>query len=249
MSWLLEFLERLGTGMTIFFYEAGNPKSEEEVRKIAQEQSRNNFMLFPRPIGLEKQGAGVERVEVSAKGSEVLFKLVNDYFDSYIRSFILGQTLSSQAQSTGLGSAVAEFHQKTLYRILKYDAINLQETLTKDFVGVLLKYNRPNLPERCIKLIFDLDHPQPKELLECAKLFQQMGGDLDMDQVRSSTGFTKPKRGAPTLKGHDYIVSAQTAPPPGSNPFSKEAFGEKSKDTDGGKDKMPPTGHDNTGGA
>lgn len=246
MSWLLEFLERIGTGLTIFFFEAGNPQSEAEVRRIAEEQSRNNFILFPRAIGQEKQGAGIDRVEVKTNGAEALIMLINEYFDRQIRSYILGQTLSSQAQSTGLGSEVAVFHQKTLYRILKYDAINLQETLSRDFVEVLRKYNYPALPANCIKLVFDLDRPQSKEYIEAAKTFQQMGGELDEDEVRSVMGFTRPQLGARTLKPHDFVIQEPTAqdnnPPfgkkPGENPFPEKG-GEEKKDDKSTDDVNP----------
>ena len=238
MSWLLEFLERLGTGLTIFFYEAGNPRSEEEVRRIAEQQSRNHYMLFPRPIGMEKAGAGVERVEVKASGATMLVDLVTNYFDRQIRSFILGQTLSSQAQSTGLGSEVAKFHMLTLHRILKYDAINLQETLTRDLVGVLQKYNYPNLPPRCIKFVFDLDHPFPKDALDAAMHFQQMGGDLDEDEVRSWMGLARPKPGAPILEGHQFVVTATPPEAPDAGEPGKPKPATEGRSSRGKKAKL-----------
>jgi hypothetical protein len=35
-AWLTDFLERQGTGLTVFYYEAGNPASEAAAQKAAQ---------------------------------------------------------------------------------------------------------------------------------------------------------------------------------------------------------------------
>ena len=137
LAWLMEFLERVGAGgLTIYYYESGNQESLAEVRDAAEKQKTNNAILFPRYID-GKGGPAVERIEPSEAGASMLLQLVTEYFDSVVRRVILGQNLSSSSASTGLGSGVADFQAETLNDIIKYDARNLEETLTRDFVATI----------------------------------------------------------------------------------------------------------------
>src|SRR5258708_6969725 len=78
LAFLLDFLERVGAGgFTIYYYEAGNDKSRSEVSASAAEQFRNNTILFPRyRAGGKDSGPGIERIEASQAGSELLRVLV-----------------------------------------------------------------------------------------------------------------------------------------------------------------------------
>lgn len=78
-------------------------------------------------------------------------------------------------------------------RMVRYDAMNLQETLTHDLVKVLQKYNFPGLPQ--IKFVFDIDKPNAVETLQAAQAFYQMGGTLDEDELRAVLGLSRPQPG------------------------------------------------------
>lgn len=197
MAWLMEFLERVGAGgLTIYYYETGNQASLAEVQDAAEKQKNNNAILFPRYTD-GKSGPGIERIEPSEAGAQLLFSLMNDYFDRNIRRFILGQSLSSEAGGTGLGSGVAEFQQQTLNDILKYDARNLQESLTRDFVATVSRHIDPG---RAVPwFAFDVDRPNAAEHLQAAQALFEMGADLDEDDLRGVLGLEKPRPGAQIL--------------------------------------------------
>jgi hypothetical protein len=207
---MMDFLERVGAGgLTVYYYEHGNPQSEAEVTKAAEAQFRNNFILFPRYRDASTGGPGIERIEPSQAGAQLLASLVTDYFDARIRSFILGQTQVRDAAGAGLGSGVSDFLEGNLGRLIKYDAINLQETLTADLVAVLQRYMYPDLPP--IRFVHDLDKPNAVETLQAAQAFYEMGGTLDEDQLRSILGLEKPQ------PGHSMLSQQQTLSPTAMN--------------------------------
>jgi hypothetical protein len=206
LAWLMQFLERVGKGgVWVFYFESGNDASLREVKKFAQEANNNTAFLFPRYAD-GKAGPGVERLEPVMAGVEILYKLITEYFDEVIRRLILGQSLSADTAGTGLGSGVAAFHQETLNRILKYDARNLQETLTRDFVSVISRHIDPS--RRTPRWVFEVDKPNAAEHLEAAGRFFEMGGILDEDNLRSILGLPKPKPGNKTLSRAQSALEA-----------------------------------------
>jgi hypothetical protein len=203
---MMDFLERIGSGgLTIFYYEHGNPQSESEVNKAAESQFRNNYLLFPRYRDSTTGGPGVERIEPSQAGSQLLATLITEYFDARIRSFIQGQTQLRDAAGAGLGSGVSEYLEGNLGRLIKYDAVNLQETLTQELVAVLQKYMYPDLPP--IRFQFDIDKPNSLEVLQSASSFFEMGGSIDEDSLREIIGLEKPQ------PGHAMLSQQQTLSP------------------------------------
>ena len=210
-GFLMDYLERVGAGgFTIYYYEMGNAQSEQEVRKQAEEQFRNNAILFPRYKDGSTGGPGVERIEPSLAGAQLLQSLVMTYFDDLLRHYILGQTLTTQAEATGMGSEVAGLHGDTFARIIKYDAINLAESLTSDFVAVFQRYLFPDVPP--IKWVFDVDKPNAGEVLEASSAFYEMGGTVDEDELRSVIGLSKPQPGHSMLAKMPPLSPAAVGP-------------------------------------
>ena len=199
-SWMMQYLQRVGAGgFTIYFYEMGNPQSKQEVQSAAQEQFQDNTILFPRYRDNTTGGPGIQRVEPSTAGAQLLQSLITGYFDEVIRRFILGQNLTREVGSGGLGSKTGELDEATTNRIIKYDAVGLQETITTDLVCPLTRYNHPQVPERAVRFVFDVDKPNVAEILESAEVFYNLGGTLDEDELRSVTGLAKPAPGKSML--------------------------------------------------
>lgn len=200
LGFLMDYLERVGAGgFLIYFYEAGNVESENEVREIAEKQDRNLAILFPRYRGEpENSGPGVQHIQPSNSGANLLAQLVTDYFDNVIRRYILGQSLTSEAHATGLGSGIADLHADTFARIVKYDATTLAETITEELLAVLQRYNYPHVRGK-IWFRFDTDRPNAAELLEAAKVFWEMGGTVAEDEIRDLIGLGEPSPDEPIL--------------------------------------------------
>ncbi len=189
MGQLVDYLQRVASGYTIYYYEMGNDASLAEVAELAAKHVGGNAILFPRKT--DGSGPKVERMEPSQAGAELFRSLITTYFDEVMEQFIRYQTLTSGTGSTGMGSGVAEAHQSTEERIISYDAIALAETLTTDLVAPLCRWNHEGVP--CPKLVFDVEKPNVSQYMEGVQMYWEMGGTVDGDDVRSVLGIPRPE--------------------------------------------------------
>jgi hypothetical protein len=227
MQYLMDYLERVGSGgVTVYYYEAGNPQSLEEVRQAAENQFKNNTILFPRYRESPNTGPGIDRFEPSQGGVQLVQQLVTQYFDDVMRKFILGQDLTATAEPTGLGSGVAALHGQTFSRIISYDAISLAESLTQDLVRPMQRFmGKAHLPP--CRFVFEVDAPNTSTILGAAQAFYQMGGSVDEESLREALGLPSPEPGKPILSQQQQMSpqAAGTIPagvpmqgPPGPDP-------------------------------
>jgi hypothetical protein len=198
LAWVMEYLERVGAGgLTIYYYEAGNPQSLAEVKAAAEAQLNNNCLLFPRYRDNKGLGPGIDRLDPSNSGVQLIINLVNEYFDLIITHYIMGQTLSSQAGATGLGSGVAELHGDTKGERIKYICGDLDDTLTEQWIAVLNKYNCPGNP--CPRYVSEVDKPNVAEYMDGVAQYVGLGGEVDAEATRSMLALPPPRPGRPIL--------------------------------------------------
>lgn len=236
-SWMTDFMERVGLGMTIYYYEAGNKAAQNEAARIAKQQGRNTWVVWPREPGQSGAVKGVERTEPSTSGADFIVKLM-EYFDKKIERKIIGQSMSSGADNeSGLGgSGRAAFAKDTKYHILRHDARKLQSTLTRDFIRPMQRWNCPEA-KYPIRWVFDIDTPDPVAKLDAVKSAWEIGVSFDEDEARGLTGMKKPEGDAVVLKNPQIAAAAQQAqgvapeqpaaagPSPATQLFGKPLFG------------------------
>jgi hypothetical protein len=99
LRWLMEFLERSAFGIELWYYPTGNTTARQEMLRAATERVgvAKNVLLIPRPPGAEGAVYGVERIEPSLAGAQVLREVLSEYFGHQIKRYILGQTLTTEA--------------------------------------------------------------------------------------------------------------------------------------------------------
>ena len=143
MAFLMEFLERMSGGIQIWKYPQGNKQALDEVRTAAENYNsgQEHALLVPVPMGENGTQYGVDVVEPGFQGIETLQNLLTTYFNHRIKRYCLGQVLSSEAESTGLGSGVADLHTDTLLQIIKSDATMHEESLTTETGETIVKIN------------------------------------------------------------------------------------------------------------
>ena len=199
-KWLMSHLEEIAAGgLTIYFYDQANPQSEAKVRELANAQSFENRILWPMPLSTGQTYDPIQRIEASSTGVQNLLQVIDEYFGRQFKEYIEGQSLTSEAHGTGLGSGVADAHEETFHKIVRYDAINLQECLTRDLLDVLVKYNYPELPFK-LRFKIAVDRPEPKEFMESVKLAFDMGLALDAEEVYANLGLSKPDANSEILQ-------------------------------------------------
>ncbi len=243
LQWVMEFAERFALGIQLWYYEAGNPESEKEVRTAAEEFSNENIIIFPRPIGEEKQGAGYERIEPGMGGTQFFKDLLDDYFGKQIKLMIIGQELTSDTASTGLGSGVAKEHRNTFQQIVRFDSQNLAETITNEYLRVLAEYNYPGI-SWTPRYEFVLEEIDPKRVMESIQMYLEMGGAVSDDEVRSVAGLKKPEKGEKTLGQVPSTFNSNgqipnQAPPPQPLEQIQEQIPRNGQNAAGSRDGMP----------
>lgn len=212
MSYILDFLERTGQGFTIYYFDPGNPQDQSRAIKVAKEQGRNTWIVWPRFPGDKEAQKGVERIEPNLAGAQALKDLMG-YYDAIIERFIVGQSMSSGSDNeSGLGgSGRANFAKQTKQYIITHDCLKLSGTLSKDLVMTLCRQNRANCEaiygkplDFSVRHRFDIDADDPKAQMEGAKTLWEMGVSLKEDEVRALAGLEKPS-------GDDAVIKNQTA--------------------------------------
>lgn len=143
MAFMMSYVERMAGGITIWKYPQGNQQAEAETKAAAENYNsgQEHALLVPVPLGEDGNQYGVEVMEPGFQGIEILQNLIKDYFGNRIKRFILGQVLSSEAESTGMGSGVADLHLDTLLQIIKSDATAHEETLSSELLEAIIKSN------------------------------------------------------------------------------------------------------------
>jgi len=224
---LMNYIQRFANGITIFYYNASDPAAKREAEAAARQQFSSTALLYPRWNSENPDTNKVERLEVGTASPALLQNLVTEYFDNIMVQFILGQTLSSSAESTGLGSGVADLHGDTLAEIIKYDAVDLAETIQTNLVNVFYAYNAPGIEPG--KFEFEIDSPNSEELMQYGNQLYQWGVPLDEDQAYKISQWSKPKPGGGVIsnmgtmqpsaigqapQGVPVMGASQGAPPP-----------------------------------
>lgn len=210
LAFLMEYLERSAGGIELWKYPAGNTKAKAEVEEAAKKRvgAGHNLMLVPMPAGEDGYQYGVEVIEPGMAGIETLRSILSDYFGHRIKRYVLGQVLSSEAEATGLGSGVAELHLDTLMQIIRYDAQNLEETITFELLRPLMQFNFPRATNLNLQFRIDTESPDVEKKLQAWARAYEMGCRLKERDVMDMIGAAMPgpddrvlERPEPTQEG------------------------------------------------
>jgi hypothetical protein len=206
LAWLMEFLERSAFGIEIWYYPWGSPKAREDTRKAAEERigQGRNIILVPKPMGEDGMSYGVERIEPGMQGAEILKEILSDFFGHQIKRYILGQTLTTEAGSTGLGSNLASIHLDTYLQIIHYDAGNLDETMTEDVVQPLQLFNFPKYAHLAMRFKTATDAPDVESKLKAWREAFDMGCKLRERDVMDLIGADMPEEGEEALQNPQF---------------------------------------------
>jgi phage gp29-like protein len=195
MAWLVEFAERVGTGITYYKYLASNPESMLAAQTVAESNSFQGYILLPVIEGMPADFEYINRIEPSPVGIENLLKLVEGYFDARIKRYIIGQKGTTEEMPSGLGSEVSDQHALTFNRLVRFDAKNYEQTMTHQFIKVLQKYNYPDDTSFNCRFKVNCDRPDVEELSRSIKLLYDMNVPLIEDEVRALTTLSVPQAG------------------------------------------------------
>lgn len=228
-----DWCERTGLGIRLWYYQANNPASENAVKRAARESNDRTNIFIPRYGQGSGQGVeGVEYVDTSGSGAELLLKL-QEHVEEHIERFIVGQSMSSgQDNESGLGgTGRSNFARDTKMQITAYDAAGLGETVTHDVVKVAQHstfINNPAAQRVNARFVLNVDEPEPEKVMSAIRTFVvNLGGSVREDGVRAKLGkgFEKPQDGDEVISMETINMQKQAGMPqqpgmPGADPMA-----------------------------
>jgi len=203
LSYVLDALQRISSlGMLIGYFDSGNADSQDAVLQALINVFRDNMTTFPRSGS--NTGSCIEHIQPGNVAYDVLFRFM-EYMDELMLLTFLGQTLTSNAGATGLGSKVAELHSDTKLQIIKYDALSLAETINDEIIDPMIRMNRWSYGGRVyhgtdlpfgINFRFSIDDSDVEERVQAAEALSTLQIPYDGEPLRKELGFSPPKDGA-----------------------------------------------------
>ena len=134
LGWWAEFLEKYGTPFLIGRYDQNDDESRDVLSLAFSSVQRLGGLVITKETDIEVQNA--------------LNSQNGDSFEKFLAicnreksKLILGQTLSAEAQPTGLGSGVANSHEAVRNDIKAFDCTMLARTLREQLVKPFLEFN------------------------------------------------------------------------------------------------------------
>lgn len=150
-----EFLETFGLPIIVGKYFAGASQEEKaSLMRAVTALGHDARAIMPAEMELE-----IQKIVGGEKSPHLAMV---DWADRAQSKAILGQTMSAEAKSGGLGSGNAELHREVRHDILEADAREVAGTITRDLLYPLIALNRGNIDglRRCPRLRFDCSEPE-----------------------------------------------------------------------------------------
>lgn len=207
---VVEYLDRAAFGIEVWPFQAGNPQSEKDTRAAAHGAmgGGRTIILAPLPPDENPERFMPHLIEPGLGGVSTTIDIIRTYFGHKIKRYIIGQTLSSEADATGMGSGVADAHMATFADIVSYDAGNLEETLTTDFLRTLQLSNFPRSWRYQPKFRIDTESPNIQLKMEAYKNAFEMGLRIKSSEVYDTIGASMPDAGDDILSNAGQAIGA-----------------------------------------
>ncbi len=218
-----ELLETWGLPILIGKYPGGTPEPEQDaLLRAIRSLGHDARAIMPADMMMEiVQSAGGGGVGRPAHLAMV------DWAERSISKAILGQTMSAEAKSTGLGSANAELHAEVRDDILKSDARQLSATLTRDLLYPLLALNRGKIDglARCPRFVIDTSEADDiASYADALPPLVDLGMRIPMEWAHEKLRIPQPKsKGDPVLSRRQGVSADPAADPGGGPPPSPTA--------------------------
>jgi phage gp29-like protein len=220
---LAEFLEIYGIPMRLGTYPAGASDTEKRTLMNAVVGIGHNA------AGIMPEGMAIEFVE-AAKGQSDPYQFMLHWCESVQSKAILGGTLTSTAENTGLGSNLGDVHNEIRKDLLASDARQFAGTLTRDLIWPMIAINKPGAdPLRAPRFKFITD--EDEELNERA----------DRDKTLFDMGYRLTEEKVAEVYGEGY---ERVEPKPNNQPEPNKAAlaaakaGDDNTELDGATDQL-----------
>lgn len=202
---LAEFLEIYGLPLRLGTYPNGATDDEKATLLRAVVNIGHDA------AGIVPEGMLIDFKD-AAKGTEEPFEAMIAWCERTQSKAILGGTLTSTAESTGLGSNLGDVHNEVRHDLLVSDARQIAGTLSRDLVWPLAVLNSRAAvdPRRAPRFVFDCQEPEDMALYaEAIPKLVSVGVRIPRDWANERLGIPLPDEDEPVLSS-----GAAPAPPP-----------------------------------
>lgn len=188
--WLV-FADKFGSPTAIGKYPSGASAAEkrtllEALGAIAQDAG----ITVP-------EGMLIELLEAKGRGSTDTYEKLARYMDEQMSLAVLGESITTTAKSTGLGSGVAEKQNDVRLEIAQSDSDMLSDTLNATLVRWITEYNLPGAQPPRLYRSFE----EPEDLASRAKVdtaLHEMGYEPEsIEYINETYGGRWKKKTAP----------------------------------------------------
>ncbi len=116
---------------------------------------------------------------------------------------------------------MADIHLGTFLDILKYDATNLEETITTDLVHPLQQWNFPSSTGVLLRFVIDTESQDSDKVLNAYKQAWDMGARIKATDVYDAIGASMPTYADDVLQSPAFGPNAQGQDLSGQAPASQ----------------------------
>ncbi len=194
---LAEFLEIYGIPLRLGTYPQGASK-EEKMTLLRAVTSIGHSAA-----GIKPEGMLIEMLDAANGGSDP-FQAMIGWCEASQSKVILGGTLTTSAESTGLGSNLGNVHNEVRMDLRDSDAKQIAGTLTRDLVWPITSLNISSAnPRRAPRFMFELEEGEELQVrVERDKTLFDMGYRLNAETVNEIYG-----------EGYEYIGDKDKSEP------------------------------------
>lgn len=199
-DWWMTFLRQYGGPFMIGKYPRGDEVSRRLMQRIISFSQRLRGAAIPHDAALE--------IKEALLGDGDAFEKLHLFANRQISQLIVGQTLSSEAQATGMGSGVAKTQDDVRSDIKQMDAALLSQTLRDQ---LLLQLHQINGASGSAPYLIFGSPSDSREMLELMKALYAAGltpAASALEKIGELCGFEVERQSAPALGA----LSADTRP-------------------------------------
>jgi hypothetical protein len=220
LEWAMNAFQIIGAmGLRIGYFEQSNPESQAAVAAALADSNGSNIVLFPRPIGGDEgQGAGLEIIGPNGIDLGYFQHFIEDYFGRQIKQMLLGFDFDEKRED--------------YTQLLRYDAQGLEETITRDLLSVLIKYNHPEAIDWNLKFRISVPDPDQNRAMEGIQRMYEIGLPLSQTECYDRMGFIMPTKNKKILQKPPEMDNTMRTPSKNVGSFKDNLAG-----SDGGVDR------------
>jgi hypothetical protein len=184
-DWFARAMERFGSPFPVGYTDTSDPLGVDLLKEAFSLATKIGGLVVP-------ETARVELKEINSTGlAEAHIRFI-ELCNREISKLIVGQTLSAEAQPTGLGSGVARLHAQVRDDIRLFDQQRLGETLRHQVFAQFLRIN--GLPGRAPRIVWGgLDPEEATRFADALGKLRQAGlrptDEAIIDVISERIGF------------------------------------------------------------